>query len=483
MFSMVDNEFNDIVPENKTSDTAAAAVAELNTQNQNVSPVRRFGDPYLWGIYIFLCLVSLVITYDASGREIKGANVFAPLIKQGIFLALGASIAFFIQKIDYKKIIRVIPYFALVTFVGLFYVDQFGEVINGAQRHISIMGFSIQPTEMAKLAVVLLLAWIMARNQMENGVRWTGIYLCFCVIGMFGYFLVKQGLTNTLLLMSITVAMILISGTQWRKIFTLLGIFSVLILFFLGVMLMRNAFDDTPESDPITSEIIASNVSPMVEEADSALHNSFIIRAIDAAEEIIVPYIPRFETHASRLRDFFDPRPLYTRPFTEKNNQEMFATMAQASGGAGNIGIGNSKYSSMLPLAFSDYVFSIIVEDTGMIGGVLLLIVYLLILARAGNIAQKCKKAIPALIVIGLAFMIVIQALFHMAINTGVFPVSGQPLPLISMGGTSILIISIAFGIMQSVCRTARMTTDKKADINAEMESLPVEMRADNSAN
>lgn len=481
---MVDNEFNDIVTDDDTTDVAAAAIADMPKRGKAESPVRRFGDPYLWGIYIFLCLVSLVITYDAAGREIKGSNVFGPLIKQVMFLVAGGFIAFFIQKIDYKKIVKFIPYFALLTFIGLFYVDQFGEVINGAQRHISIMGFSIQPTEMAKLAVVLLLAWIMARNQMENGVRWTGIFLCFLVIAMFGYFLVKQGLTNTLLLMSITVAMILVSGTQWRKILTLVGVFAALILLLLGVMLVRGALDDTPETDSTTSEIIA-NIAPVenTDNTNNTEYTSTIIKMIDAAEEVIVPYIPRFETHANRLRDFFDPRPLYTRPFTEKNNQAMFATMAQASGGAGNVGIGNSKYSSMLPLAFSDYVFSIIVEDTGLVGGVILLIVYLLILARAGNIAQKCKKAIPALMVIGLAFMIVIQALFHMAINTGVFPVSGQPLPLISMGGTSILIISVAFGIMQSVCRTARMTTDKKADINAEMEALPVEMRADNSAN
>ncbi len=136
--------------------------------------------------------------------------------------------------------------------------------------------------------------------------------------------------------------------------------------------------------------------------------------------------------------------------------------MAQAHGGITGVGIGNSRECSRLPLAFSDYIFSIIIEEIGVIGGVFLLILYLWLLSRAAMIARRCHRVLPALLIIGMASMITFQALFHMAINTGVFPVSGQPLPLISKGGTSILVTSVAFGVMLSVSRTISNITNKK---------------------
>ena len=134
------------------------------------------------------------------------------------------------------------------------------------------------------------------------------------------------------------------------------------------------------------------------------------------------------------------------------------------------------------PLAFSDYIYSIVVEDTGFIGGIALLMLYLLLLARAGAIAYKCNRAFPAFLIMGCAVLIVFQALVHMAIVTGVFPVSGQPLPFISKGGTSVVVMSMAIGIMLSVSRFAVTNTDKKAN-QAELEALPEELQTANYAN
>ena len=158
----------------------------------------------------------------------------------------------------------------------------------------------------------------------------------------------------------------------------------------------------------------------------------------------------------------------------------MYGYMAQAHGGIVGVMPGNSRETSRLPLAFSDYIFSIVVEDLGLVGGCALLLFYLSLMARAGNIARQCKRAFPALLVIGMAVMIVLQALFHMAIVTGVFPVSGQPLPLISKGGSSILITSIAFGIMLSVSRFATQSKAKKHEYDPETELLPEEVQAIN---
>ena len=168
-----------------------------------------------------------------------------------------------------------------------------------------------------------------------------------------------------------------------------------------------------------------------------------------------------------------DTIPKYAQPITALNRQEMYSFMAQANGSWHGVLPGNSRETARLPLAFSDYIYAIIVEDWGFIGGFLLLALYLALLGRAGAIAANCRSALPTLLIMGMAVFIVLQALFHMAIVTGVFPVSGQPLPLISKGGSSILVTSIAFGIMLSVSRTAvKRDADAKA-IRAEIAELP----------
>ena len=175
-----------------------------------------------------------------------------------------------------------------------------------------------------------------------------------------------------------------------------------------------------------------------------------------------------------------DSLPKYQQKITASNRQEMYSYMAQANGSWHGVLPGNSRETARLPLAFSDYIYAIIVEDWGFLGGFLLLALYLCLLGRAGVIAAKCRSAFPALLILGMAVMVVLQALFHMAIVTGLAPVSGQPLPLISKGGSSILVTSVAFGIMLSVSRTAAYKDDDTQEINAEIASLPSQLTAEN---
>lgn len=155
-----------------------------------------------------------------------------------------------------------------------------------------------------------------------------------------------------------------------------------------------------------------------------------------------------------RITDFLrDDK--YLDKITDDNCQEQYSFIAQANGGILGVGPGNSRETARLPLAFSDYIYAIIIEDIGLLGGLFVLALYLCLLARAGRIAMKCKKAFPAMLVIGMAVFITFQALMHMAIVTGAAPVSGQPLPLISKGGSSVIVTSIALGVMLSVSRFA----------------------------
>lgn len=411
-------------------------------------------DKHIWGIYIALIILSVVELYSASSREVASSSmgVFGPLIRHMAMLGMGLLIILGLQRIHYRHFYSWSVLFVLLSVLSMVYCMFCGEIINGARRSFSLLGFSIQPSEMLKISAVFIIAIVAHRTQIKGGgVTNTGVMIMAAVVMLFGGMLIKQGLTNTLLLMGISLSMFLISGIQWRKFFMVVGVYLVCV----GVFALFGKSRETP---------------PSSETRVTATHE--VDKANNTAGE-------RKGTWAKRLERYFDSEPKYNQEINALNRQEMYSYMAQANGGVLGVFPGNSRETARLPLAFSDYIYSIIIEDLGLVGGLVVLILYLWLMARASGIAARCTRAFPAFLVLGMAVMIVIQALFHIAIVTGVFPVSGQPLPLISKGGSSILVTSIAFGIMLSVSRhTAR--TGKKDALKAEIESLPEDLRTVN---
>lgn len=432
---------------NKGRQTGSERSGGKERRARSKAPVGRHkSDPYLWGIYLALLLVSVIELFSASSSEVSGGNVYLPLIRHGIFLAIGFGCVIALQHIHYGYFARFAWFFAVVSLGLLILSNYFGVEINGAQRAIRIAGFTLQPPEIVKLTVVVLLATILGRNQEPRGVSNRGVIQAAFVVVLFGAFLWKNGLTNTILLFGVSLSMFLIGGMKWKKFGIILIVYGV-----CGGALYMMKYMGEKEAD--TDDAVA------VEMVDQSSNG-------------------RADTHKGRIRRFLDGvHP--DDPITDENRQVVFAKIAQANGGVIGQGPGNSRESARLPLAFSDYIYSIIVEDTGLVGGVFLLILYLFLLARAGRIAYYCSRAFPAFLIMGCAVLIVFQALVHMAIVTGLFPVSGQPLPLISKGGTSVIVMSAAIGIMLSVSRYAVTSGNKKA-INAELKELPEDMQAAN---
>lgn len=172
----------------------------------------------------------------------------------------------------------------------------------------------------------------------------------------------------------------------------------------------------------------------------------------------------------------------YADPITDENKQEQLSYIAQARGGLTGVGIGNSRENARLPLAFSDYIYAIIVEELGVIIAIGVLLLYMFLMGRAGRLAMEFKHTLPCLLVFGCALVICLQALFHICIVVGVFPVSGQPLPLISKGGTSVLSTSIALGVMLSASRWAARSKDSEV-ARHELNVLPEEIANENPVN
>lgn len=404
-------------------------------------------DPYILGVYILLIIVSVVELFSASSSEVSGSNVYAPLIRHSIMLGIGFAIMTGLQNTHYVYFSRLAWLLAIGSLLLLIYSSFFGIDINGAQRAIRVAGQTIQPAEIVKLTVVILLATILGRNQRPRGVATKGVIMVALVVLVFSGITWRNGLTNTILVMGVSICMFLIGGIEWKK----LGAIFVVYGFCVALLLvMKYSNDSASEYDKI-----AAGTEQVANDDRTGTHKGRISRFLEGVHP------------EDKIDDF--------------NRQVIFAKFAQAHGGLSGQGPGNSRESARLPLAFSDYIYSIIVEDTGFIGGVILLVLYLLLLARAGVIAYRCSHALPAFLIMGCAVLIVFQALVHMAIVTGVFPVSGQPLPLISKGGTSVMVMSAALGIMLSVSKYA-VTSGDKRETNSERRELPEELRAANAA-
>lgn len=422
------------------------------SQNQSsaapavVAPNR--GDKHIWGIYIFLCLISIVELYSASSREVAkaGFGVYGTILRHGALLTIGFFIIYYLQKTPYQRFYRWIIWFSLISTGMMIYALLFGERINGATRSFSLILFSVQPAELLKISSAMLVALIMSRNQVKGGgVSDTGVKLSAGVILLFCALLAPEGLTNTILLMCISMSMMIIGGVSMKKLAVVLLVYGACFAGYLGFQSVKGWLSDDKKQEQV-----------------------------DAVPE------NRIGTWSDRLDNWWNSGPKYEEPLTSDNLQEQYGYMAQAHGGIFGVMPGNSRETARLPLAFTDYIYSIIVEELGFVGGVIVLILYLWLLARASAVASKCARAFPALLVIGMALTIVFQALFHICIVTGVMPVSGQPLPLISKGGSSIIVTSIAFGVMLSVSRFAVRNNAKRKDINMEKDALPEDLRADN---
>ena len=434
---------NDTIVINETID--GATVREAEAQSNSIKP-RRKADPYILGIYLVFIVISIIEIFSASSTEVKADNIYGPLKRHALFLLAGMLIVYALQKVHYGYLRKCAWPLGLLSLVLLIIASFFGANINGAQRAIMIGSFTIQPAEIVKYTVVLLLAKILGSNQLRGGVATIGVIKVSVVVLVFSAILWINGLTNMILLMGVSLAMFMIGNIELKKLTVVLIAYAV-----CGGMLFVLKYSNSQPS-----------------EFDKAVQEMSIDGEAQAEGN-------RVKTHQHRIKSYMEGVSP-TDKITDENRQVWFATMAQAHGGVIGRGPGNSRESARLPLAFSDYIYSIIIEDSGLVGGIAVLALYLFLVARAGVIAFRLRKAFPTFLIMGCAVMIVFQALVHMAIVVGLGPVSGQPLPFISKGGTSILVMSAAIGSMLSVSRFALYRSEdpseKKGHRKEEYEEL-----------
>lgn len=413
-------------------------------------------DHHLWGTYIILVIIAIIELFSASIQEVDDGSIFRPIMRHGAFLLVGLLCMFIIQKMHYRYIYALIPFYVLFS-IGLMIAVRFvGVEMNGAVRAIRIAGIPVLPAEFMKLAAALGMAWILSRNQMKGTRDVTVRGLVYCLLFLFvcAGLLFSQGLSNTIVVIAIGFSMMLIGGMGWKKFGIALAITAVLGG---GAILIKTTVSSSKKISPEQELVYTLNKE----------------RPEDLGGE------GRGATWKARVKRHFRGDK-HLDKFSIDNQQEQLSYIAQANGGLTGAGIGRSRENARLPLAFSDYIYAIIIEEMGLFVGLGILICYLWILGRSAKLTMCFRQTLPGVLVMGCAFTIVFQALFHMAIVSGVFPVSGQPLPLISKGGISVLATSLAFGVMLSCSRHAARVTDTGVDQRIDAEMLPESARSEN---
>ncbi len=395
------------------------------------------GDATLWIAFIMLCVVSIIEMYSASSTlAYKAANHTAPMLRHVGFLAGGALIAIIVHLIPYR-FIRLMSYVGLLTSIVLLILVQFiGQSENDATRWLVIGGVQFQPSELAKLSVIIVAADFISRIKNpetdENRYFW-----------------------SIMIMLGIITPLILIENFSTAGI--LFGV--VFIMMFIGKISMKKL------------GIIAGGLIV------AAIMGYGAIKAIPS--DSMPKPLKRAYTWTSRIDKFFvedADKKEDKYAITDDNLQVQHGKIAIARGGIFGVMPGNSVERDFLPQAYSDFIFAIIVEEIGLIGGFVVMLLYLILLYRAGRIAMESPTVFPAVVVIGLSLMIVIQAFVNMAVATSLGPVTGQPLPLISRGGTSILITCIYFGVILGVTRQIKeegQPQDKEMDTTPDS-AIPV---------
>lgn len=441
---------NDLL--NNAAETALSSSPEFANAGEGTNAPRKLRkriDYHMWGTYILLVMIAIVELFSASIQEVGEDGIFGPIIRHGRFILVGLACMFVLQAMHYRLIFKLIVYYAGASVLAMGWVLCQDSEINGALRAISFCGITVLPAECMKLGVALAVAWCMTRFQIpgKRDISTKGFIICLIFLGICAGLLFSQGLSNTIIVLSIGFSMMFVAGLSWKK----MGILALLAIVFggAGFLYKTNAKEDV--------EVTAAQQR---------------INELNHVEADTVSGSGRGKVWNNRLSAHFRPDK-WKEGFTLDHQQEQLSYIAQANGGILGVGIGKSRENARLPLAYSDYVYAIVVEELGLIGGLFVLLIYMWILGRSAKLTLCFRHTMPGMMVMGCAFVIVFQALYHMAIVSGFFPVSGQPLPLISKGGMSVLVTSWAFGIMLSCARHAVRITDSKIDQRKERDILP----------
>jgi len=359
------------------------------------------GDRTIWMIIAVLSLFSLLAVYSATGSlawSARGGNTTAFLITHSVRLAFGLFLIYLCHLLHYRQYQRAAPFLMLLTIPLLAFTLFFGQSINDANRWLNVGGISFQPSEFAKIALIIYIARELTRKQdYITSLRDAFLPIIMPVLIVCG--LIAPANLSTSLVLFVTCILLMFMGRVSMQYIFLLGILGLVL--FAGLVALGQLY---PEAGLV-----------------------------------------RVDTWVSRVQEYLHSE--------DGGYQVQQAKIAIAKGGLIGEGPGNSIIRNFLPYAYADFIYAIICEEYGLVGGTVVLALYVLLFLRNVKLVTKSPKAFGSFLAIGLSLMLTVQALANIAVNVNLVPATGLTLPLISMGGTSMIFTCIALGMILSVSK------------------------------
>lgn len=366
------------------------------------------GDRVIWAIVAILSIISVLVVYSSTGTlawRQKDGNTEAFLFKHSIILIGGLVLTYLAYLMHYRRYAKWAPYLMVIAVPLLALTIMFGAEINDAKRWLVIpgLGISFQTSDFAKLALIIYLAReISARQDVIKEWRQAFVPLIVPVLLVCGL-IAPANLSTSVMLMGVSIAMMFVGRIALKYI----GLLLVLGIILFATLIMIGEY---------------------------------------------LPDHVRVGTWTSRMQDFMDnPRGSY---------QVQQAKIAIANGEWFGNGPGNSVQRNFLPSPYADFIYAVICEEYGMIGGMIIILLYVGLFVRVTRLVTKSPKAFGAMLAMGLTLLLVLQAFANIAVSVHLVPVTGLPLPMISMGGTSVIFACIAFGIILSVSKHIEALTE-----------------------
>ena len=364
------------------------------------------GDRIVWAVILMLSIFSILAVYSSTGTLAfakQNGNTLYYIMKHVSILLMGVVIIYITHLIPYKFYSRMSQLLLLISIPLLIITLFMGTSLNQASRWITVpgIGLTFQTSDLAKLALIMYIARQLSQKQ-NNIKDFKNAFIPIIAPAILICVLIVPADFSTAIILLITSVVLMFIGRVSFKYISILGFIGAL---FITIFILISLSSDNSG---------------------------------------------RIETWKNRIESYMSGE-------SEENFQAEQAKIAIAKGGLIKMGAGKSTQRNFLPQAYSDFIYAIIIEEYGLVGGALVIFLYLFLLYRAGMIVKKCNRTFPAFLAMGLTMLIVIQALFNMAVAVNLLPVTGQTLPFISMGGTSLLFTSIALGIILSISRTNNM--------------------------
>ena len=393
------------------------------------------GDKVIWMVFFFLCVISVVEVFSASSElTYKGGNYMAPILKHMALLLIGIVCMVVTLNIKCKYFKIVTPFMIIISLITLLWVFVAGQSTNGAQRWIALLGFQFQPSEIAKGTVILATAQILSAMQTDKGADKHAMGYIIVVWLMLVPLIMVENLSTAALLSLVVLIMMVVGRVPGKQLGKLLGLLTLAGIFVISVVWFTGK-DETQNPN--------NHTEPVDNKQDGSKRSGGILH--------------RMDTWKARINKFVNHKELAPNEVDlDKDAQVAHANIAIATANYVGKGPGNSVERDFLSQAFSDFIYAIIIEEMGIEGALFVALLYIILLFRTGRIASRCENNFPAFLAMGLALLLVTQALFNMCVAVGLAPVTGQPLPLVSRGGTSTIINCVYIGVILSISRSAK---------------------------